>query len=185
MDKIEIKNASIIDGLGGEPYFGNIYLRNGKISAITRGESLDSDITIDATGKIVTPGFIDLHTHSDVSFLLDSTAQSKIRQGVTLELIGNCGMSTCTPLPNETRELFKERVKVYNNEMGYIDSYESEWKDFNGYIDDILGWDREGAWGGGSGDNDPYPKEGATNNGTWAHGTHVAGILSATIPAPD
>ena len=57
MDKIEIKNASIIDGLGGEPYFGNIYLYEGKISAITHGESLDSDISIDASGKIVTPGY--------------------------------------------------------------------------------------------------------------------------------
>ena len=57
MDKIEIKNASIIAGLGGEPYFGNIYLHEGKISAITHGESLDSDISIDASGKIVTPGY--------------------------------------------------------------------------------------------------------------------------------
>ena len=137
MDKIEIKNASIIDGLGGDPYFGNIYLRDGKISAITHGESLASDISIDASGKIVTPGFIDLHTHSDVSFLLDSTAQSKVRQGVTLELVGNCGMSTCTPLPNESIALFKERIEVYNNEMGYIDSYDPDWKDFEGYIDAI------------------------------------------------
>ena len=137
MDKIEIKNASIIDGLGGDPYFGNIYLRDGKISAITHGESLASDISIDASGKIVTPGFIDLHTHSDVSFLLDSTAQSKVRQGVTLELVGNCGMSTCTPLPNESIALFKERIEVYNNEMGYIDSYVPDWKDFEGYIDAI------------------------------------------------
>ena len=87
MDKIEIKNATIIDGLGGDPYIGNLYLNDGKIIAITHGESLDSDISIDASGKTVTPGFIDLHTHSDLSFLLDSTAQSKVRQGVTLSLI--------------------------------------------------------------------------------------------------
>ena len=84
MDKIEIKNATIIDGLGGDPYVGNLYLNNGKIIAMTHGEILDSDISIDATGKVVTPGFIDLHTHSDLSFLLDSTAQSKVRQGVTI-----------------------------------------------------------------------------------------------------
>ena len=49
---------------------GNLYLNNGKIFAITHWETLDSDISIDAFGKIVIPGFIDLHTHSDVSFLV-------------------------------------------------------------------------------------------------------------------
>ena len=56
MDKIEIKNATIIDGLGGDPYIGNIYLNNGKIIAMTHEESFDSDISIDANGKVVTPG---------------------------------------------------------------------------------------------------------------------------------
>ena len=83
MDKIEIKNATIIDGLGGDPYIGSLYLNNGKIIGITNGESFDADISIDATGKVVTPGFIDLHTHSDISFLLDSTAQSKESKCVT------------------------------------------------------------------------------------------------------
>ena len=62
MDQIEIKNGLIVDGIGGNPYVGNIYLRDGKIVAITHGESLNSDISIDASGKIVTPGFIDIHT---------------------------------------------------------------------------------------------------------------------------
>ena len=70
MDKIEIKNATIIDGLGGDPYIGNLYLNDGKIIAITHGESLGSDISIDASGKIVSPGFIDLHSHSDFSLSL-------------------------------------------------------------------------------------------------------------------
>ena len=129
MDKIEIKNATIIDGLGGDPYLGNIYLNDGKIIAITHGESLSYDISIDATGKIVTPGFIDLHTHSDVSFLLDSTAQSKIRQGVTLELIGNCGLSLCAPLIGDARDMFDTWIK------DHTDSYNPDWTDYAGYID--------------------------------------------------
>ena len=129
MDKIEIKNATIIDGLGGDPYLGNIYLNDGKIIAITHGESLSYDMSIDATGKIVTPGFIDLHTHSDVSFLLDSTAQSKIRQGVTLELIGNCGLSLCAPLIGDARDMFDAWVK------DHTDSYTPDWTDYAGYID--------------------------------------------------
>lgn len=50
--------------------------------------------------------------------------------------------------------------------------------DDNGYTDDLLGWDCSGTYG--ADDNDPYPREGASSNGTWAHGTHVAGILAAT-----
>ena len=133
MDKIEIKNATIIDGLGGEPYIGNLYLNDGKIIAITHGESLDSDISIDATGKTVTPGFIDLHTHSDLSFLLDSTAQSKVRQGVTMELIGNCGMSPCAPLIGESKDLLMQRLSTYENGGGLTDKI--NWTDYAGYIE--------------------------------------------------
>ena len=139
MDKIEIKNATIIDGIGGDPYIGNIYLDKGKILAITHCESLDSDISIDATGKVVTPGFIDIHTHSDLSFLLDSTAQSKIRQGVTMELIGNCGMSPAAPLIGESKELLMQRLSAYEgdtpgaNSVGLAEKI--NWTDYAGYID--------------------------------------------------
>ena len=133
MDKIEIKNATIIDGLGGDSYIGNLYLNDGKIIAISHGESLDSDISIDATGKVVTPGFIDIHTHSDLSFLLDSTAQSKIRQGVTMELIGNCGMSTCAPLIGESKDLLMQRLSTYENGGGLTDKI--NWTDYAGYIE--------------------------------------------------
>ena len=102
MNDIEIKNATILDGLGNEPYTGNIYVKDGKIVVITHKEIYEASVSLDASGKIVTPGFIDLHTHSDISFLLDSTAQSKVRQGVTMELIGNCGMSPCAPLIGES-----------------------------------------------------------------------------------
>ena len=106
MNDLEIKNASIIDGLGNNSYQGNLYIKDGKIVAITHEETLEAKDSINANGKIVTPGFIDLHTHSDASFLIEPTAQSKVRQGVTLELIGNCGMSTCAPLIGESLNLF-------------------------------------------------------------------------------
>ena len=129
MHDIEIKNASIIDGLGNEAYQGNLYVKDKKISAITYGESLESKLSINATGKVLTPGFIDLHSHSDFSFLLDPTAQSKIRQGVTLELMGNCGLSFCAPLKGASKQQFDSWVSAYT------DAFEVTWKDFAGYID--------------------------------------------------
>ena len=130
MNNLEIKNATIVDGLGQEPYLGNIYVKNGKIVAITHKEHLQSEKSIDANGKIVSPGFIDLHTHSDSSFLVDSDADSKVRQGVTLELIGNCGMSTCAPLIGEAKTIFNQRVSMLDNP----EDLNADWTDYAGYI---------------------------------------------------
>ena len=128
MHTIEIKNGIIVDGSGSDSYIGNVYLKNKEIIAITHGEVINSDISIDATGKIVTPGFIDLHSHSDFSFLLDSTAQSKLRQGVTMELLGNCGFSLCAPLNKYTKEDFDSWISEYT------DTFDITWSDFGGYI---------------------------------------------------
>ena len=87
--------------------------------------------TLDAAGLVVAPGFIDLHTHSDISFLLDPTAQSKVRQGVTLELAGNCGSSFCAPLQGMTRELLQSRVAQYT------ETFTPTWSDFGGYLDAV------------------------------------------------
>ena len=128
MHTIEIKNGIIVDGSGSDSYIGNVYLKDKEIIAITHGEVINSDISIDATGKIVTPGFIDLHSHSDFSFLLDSTAQSKLRQGVTMELLGNCGFSLCAPLNKYTKEDFDSWISEYT------DTFDITWSDFGGYI---------------------------------------------------
>ena len=129
MYDIEITNATIVDGLGSEAYEGNIYVKDGEISTITYKETFEASVSINASGKIVTPGFIDLHTHSDISFLLDSTAQSKVRQGVTLELIGNCGLSLCAPLIGDARDMFDTWVS------DHTDSYDPTWTDYAGYIE--------------------------------------------------
>ena len=129
MHDIEIKNATILDGLGNQPYQGNIYVKDGRIVVITHQDTYDASISLDATGKIVTPGFIDLHTHSDISFLLDSTAQSKVRQGVTLELIGNCGLSLCAPLIGDARDMFDNWVS------DHTDAYNPTCTDYAGYIE--------------------------------------------------
>ncbi len=103
------KNGSVYDGTGSPPYSAEVAVAGDEIVAVGRldGESVK---TIDATGLAVTPGFIDLHTHSDASFLHDPTAQSKVRQGVTLELAGNCGSSFCAPVIGKAREQLEARL---------------------------------------------------------------------------
>ncbi|HEV2385636.1 MAG TPA: D-aminoacylase [Candidatus Acidoferrales bacterium] len=83
-----IVNGHIIDGTGSPWYKGSVAIKDGKIAAIGRLRRPSAKRTIDAHGLVVAPGFIDLHSHSDYTLLADGNAQSKIRQGVTTEIIG-------------------------------------------------------------------------------------------------
>jgi N-acyl-D-aspartate/D-glutamate deacylase len=83
-----IKGGHILDGTGSPWYEGDVAVMDGKIAAIGRLVNPTARRVIDATGLAVAPGFIDLHTHSDYTLLVDGHGQSKIRQGVTTEIIG-------------------------------------------------------------------------------------------------
>ena len=87
-----IKNGIIIDGSGGKQYPGSIGVKAGKI-AHTGDCPESSDMIIDAEGMVIAPGFIDAHTHSDVTILIDGSAETALRQGCTSLCIGNCGGS--------------------------------------------------------------------------------------------
>lgn len=125
MFDIIIKNGWIIDGSGGAKYKGDIGVAGDKIKDIGDLKDVETKQTIDATGKFVTPGFIDVHSHSDHPVIINPMAESKIRQGVTTEIIGQCGES---PFPY--RGAFYEREReVYKKYKLDID-----WNDIEGYI---------------------------------------------------
>ena len=94
-----VTNATIVDGSGGEPFVGGVAVKKGEISAVWRAGASDvpqadaAARVVDAMGKLVTPGFVDVHSHSDFNLLIDPNAESKLWQGVTTEIVGNCGMS--------------------------------------------------------------------------------------------
>jgi N-acyl-D-amino-acid deacylase len=98
-----IRGAWLLDGRGGPPRRADVGLADGRVAAVAEPGSLEADHVVEADGLTVTPGFIDLHGHSDVSLWQDPRGLSKLRQGITLEVIGNCGISPA-PLSPLSRE---------------------------------------------------------------------------------
>src|SRR5262249_12513682 len=82
-----IRNGKVVDGTGNPWYAGDVAIRGKRIAAVGKVAS-EGKRTIDAKGLIVAPGFIDIHSHSDTQIIEDGNAQSKIRQGVTTEVLG-------------------------------------------------------------------------------------------------
>jgi N-acyl-D-amino-acid deacylase len=93
-----LKNGRIVDGTGNPWFYGDIAIKAGKIVRIGRIDKGDGERFIDAEGSVVAPGFIDIHSHSDFAIVSNPMAESKVRQGVTTEVNGNCG-SSAAPLP--------------------------------------------------------------------------------------
>jgi len=83
-----IINGHILDGSGSPWFDGSVAVKDGKIAAVGRLPNGAAQRVIDAGGLTVAPGFIDLHSHSDYTLLVDGKAESKIRQGVTTEILG-------------------------------------------------------------------------------------------------
>ncbi len=88
-----IANGRVVDGCGNPWYYGDVAVRGGRIAAIGAAGALRGRAVIDAGGRYVAPGFVDPHTHSDISILQYPRADSVVRQGVTTHVTGNCGMS--------------------------------------------------------------------------------------------
>ena len=123
-----ITNAEILDGSGAAARRGSIAIAGGKIVGVGEVNGRATR-TIDASGRIVAPGFIDMHSHSDMPLLTDGNGESKIRQGVTTEVIGESG-SVAPRKPSEPRsgEAMSERPG------GAAAGPRVEWTDFNGYF---------------------------------------------------
>lgn len=88
-----LSNGRILDGSGNPWFRGDLAIRDGRIAAISPAGSLSGDKKLELDGRYVAPGFIDIHTHSDLSILVNRRAESAVRQGVTTHVLGNCGMS--------------------------------------------------------------------------------------------
>ena len=87
-----IKGGTIIDGRGGDRFVGDVGIKDGIIAEVGAGLSSASKNTIDADGAIVTPGFVDIHTHFDGQVTWDDKMDPSFSHGVTSVVMGNCGV---------------------------------------------------------------------------------------------
>jgi N-acyl-D-amino-acid deacylase len=106
---VVIANGKIVDGSGNPWFYGNVAMENGRIARVGKFDPRLGKRVIDAKGMVVAPGFIDLHTHTDMPVLADGNAESKVRQGVTLDVIGES--QTVAPLKGGVLEEYKEEAK--------------------------------------------------------------------------
>lgn len=130
---IHLRGAEVLDGTGAEAVRQDVAIRGDRIIAVGDVPEVTADQTIDLSGSVLTPGFIDIHTHSDVSVLLDPAAQSKILQGVTTEVTGNCGFSAF-PLATDRLALHADHIARIGD-----DPVELTWHDLDGYAAAIEG----------------------------------------------
>lgn len=126
-----IKNGRIVDGTGNPWFFGDIGIKDGIITHIGRFD-MESNEVVNAEGQIVAPGFIDGHSHSDLLVLKDPHFDIKLQQGVTTEVVGNCGLAPA-PYFKENGLLLKEYIEPI---IGSTD-WEWSWTSVEEYIETI------------------------------------------------
>lgn len=123
-----ILHGFIVDGSGNPWYRADIGISGKKIAKIGRINRKDCERTIEAKGLYVCPGFIDIHTHSDVMAILFKGCDSTLRQGVTTHLTGNCGQGIA-PLREHNIELAKTYWGEWAGRLG-----ETNWRTFEEYL---------------------------------------------------
>jgi len=138
MFDVIITGGRVLDGSGNPWFWADLGIKDGRIAALVRtapgGPSPllgQAAVHIDATGKVVSPGFIDTHSHSDLPLLINPTADSKVRQGITTEVIGQCG-STAAPLTEASLAAFKGQLKDLDGE-----GIEVTWRSYGEYLDTL------------------------------------------------
>jgi N-acyl-D-amino-acid deacylase len=109
---ILIRGGSVVDGTGGPRRPADVAIQGDRITEVGPLPGATAHRTIDATGLIVAPGFIDPHSHSDFTLLANPEFQSTIRQGVTTEVVGNCGLGLA-PITELSRERASARLAEY------------------------------------------------------------------------
>ena len=130
-----VRNGTVVDGLGGEPYRGDVAVSGGVIVAVGTVDTTGTR-EIDATGLLVTPGFVDLHTHYDGQAIWSERMSPSSSHGVTTALMGNCGVGFA-PCRAEDHEVLVDVMAGVEDIPGVVmtDGLPWDWETFPQYLD--------------------------------------------------
>ena len=131
-----IRNGTIVDGQGGEPYVGDVAVRDGVIEAVGSINGAAAEREIDATGLLVTPGFVDLHTHYDGQAIWSERMTPSSAHGVTTVVMGNCGVGFA-PCRQEDHDVLVDVMAGVEDIPGVVmtDGLPWNWETFPEYLD--------------------------------------------------
>src|ERR1700733_15193340 len=139
-----IRNGTIVDGLGGEPYVGDVAVADGVIAAVGAVNGDAAEREIDATGLLVTPGFVDLHTHYDGQSIWSDRLTPSSAHGVTTVVMGNCGVGFA-PCRQEDHDVLVDVMAGVEDIPGVVmtEGLPWTWETFPEYMDALEGGKRD------------------------------------------
>ncbi|MET9729131.1 D-aminoacylase [Streptomyces sp. NPDC006458] len=141
MDELVVRDADVVDGSGEPSYRADVVVDGGRIVSIVKEAAAAgcqrprARRELDAEGLVLSPGFIDMHAHSDLALLRDPDHSAKAAQGVTLEVIGQDGLSYA-PVDDRTLEEVRRAITGWN---GYGDDIDFDWRSVGAYLDRLDG----------------------------------------------
>ncbi|MFJ4624741.1 amidohydrolase family protein [Streptomyces sp. NPDC088812] len=137
MEDLVIRDADVVDGTGGPSYRADVVVDDGRIVSIVQEAAAAgcqrprAMRELDAEGLVLSPGFIDMHAHSDLALLRDPDHSAKAAQGVTLEVLGQDGLSYA-PVDDRTLQEVRRAIAGWN---GYGDDIDFDWRSVGEYLD--------------------------------------------------
>jgi N-acyl-D-aspartate/D-glutamate deacylase len=120
----------VLDGTGAPGRTGDVLIRDGRVESVGTGPDAAGAGVLDVSGRVVAPGFVDIHTHSDLTLLSDPRGLSKVHQGVTTEVVGNCGLGVAPLFDGADRHAIRRAVSYLDLDPDVA----WPWRDLDGYL---------------------------------------------------
>jgi N-acyl-D-aspartate/D-glutamate deacylase len=136
MYEIVISGGLVFDGRGGAPVTADVGIRGGVVAAVSR-EPLQGARTLDARGRWVTPGFIDLHTHYDAEVELAPSLSESLRHGVTTVVVGSCSLSLAIGTPEDLADMFCRVEAIPYDVVRPLLERTKRWETLPGYLEHL------------------------------------------------
>ena len=130
-----IKNGMIVDGSGGARYRGDVGVKGGKIARIGKLDGEITEETLDAEGHVVTPGFVDGHTHMDAQVFWDQLGSCSCYHGVTTTVMGNCGFTLAPCRESEADFVFRNLERAEDiSRSAMLEGINWDWETYPEYM---------------------------------------------------